>query len=76
MLRGMNPILTIRSMLGLTQVELAAVLQCSQAAVSFYELGKHAMRPQRARRLIAYAGKRGVPLALGDIYVAQRGEAK
>lgn len=63
----MNPIKTIRARLGMTQQELAVVLEMSQGNVSLYELGQ-AVPPAVASCLISYACAHGCPIGYDDIY--------
>lgn len=63
----MNRISRIRAKLAVTQKALADVLQVSQGNVSHYERGQN-MPPEIAKRLIAFAAKRGHPLSFDDIY--------
>lgn len=63
----MNRISNIRAQLAVTQKALADVLQVSQGNVSHYERGQN-MPPDVAKRLIAFAAKRGHALSFDDIY--------
>lgn len=58
----------IRTTLGLSQNALAQLLGMTQGNVSFYELGRQAVPPDVAQRLIEVAKKRGHRLTFDDIY--------
>jgi transcriptional regulator with XRE-family HTH domain len=63
----MNPIKAIRERLGMTQLELAAELDCSQSNVSFIEKGQSVLQPM-AKALIAVAAKRGLAITYDHVY--------
>ena len=63
----MNSISNIRARLKVTQQALADALQVSQGNISHYERGQ-SVPPEVAKRLIAFAGKRGQVLTFDDIY--------
>lgn len=63
----MNPILHIRSRLGVTQSAVAAGIGVSQGNVSNYEHGQ-TMPPEVATRLIAYAKTLGHEITFNDVY--------
>lgn len=63
----MNSIKIIRTELGMTQQELAVVLEMSQGNVAFYERGQ-TVPPAVARRLISYARAHGCSIGYDDLY--------
>lgn len=63
----MSRIKEIRERLGLTQQEFAEALGCTQGNVGHYERGQM-MPPERACALADFAGERGLPLTLDQIY--------
>lgn len=63
----MNRIKAIRERLGLTQAELALALGRTQGNVGFYERGQ-TVPPEVAKRLICFAGERGVGIGYADVY--------
>lgn len=65
----MRPIQVIRTRLGVSQVQLAAELGCTQANVSYYERGQ-TIQPDVAKRLIAFAKSRGLALSYDHVYGA------
>ena len=62
-----QPIKSIRLMLGATQVEVAEALDCTQESVSRYERGA-TVPPDRVPMVIAFAQGRGVRLTFGMVY--------
>jgi putative transcriptional regulator len=65
----MNAIQAIRGRLGLTQVELGALIGVSQGNVSFYERGQNVPAPVAAK-LIEVAGNRGLSITFDHVYGA------
>ncbi|MNW15755.1 helix-turn-helix protein [compost metagenome] len=63
----MNPVKAIREWFGVTQVELAVGIGCSQSNVSAYEKGQ-TVPPASARALIAFAASRGRLITFDHIY--------
>jgi putative transcriptional regulator len=63
----MSNIRTIRTRLGMTQAELGAALGMTQGNVHLIEKGQTVL-PAVARRLIAFAGTKGVRLSFDDVY--------
>lgn len=63
----MNAIKLIRSLLGVSQSELAHALGVSQANVSFYENGQ-TVPPSVAAKLIGFAKSNGVDITYEHIY--------
>ena len=63
----MNAIKPIRSLLGVSQSELATALEVSQGNVSFYEKGQ-TVPPSIAAKLIEYAKKKGFDITYEHIY--------
>lgn len=59
--------LDIRRILGLTQTEMAAALNCSQSNVSFLDRGQ-TITPDLARQLIDAAAALGVSLTFEHVY--------
>ena len=68
----MNAISRIRAQLGVTQSALAEALNVTQGNISHYERGGQAVPPVVAKRLITFAGRRGVVLTFDDIYAPER----
>ncbi len=64
----MNNIKNIRERLGLTQAALAKGIGCTQGNIGHYENKNQTIPPDVAKRLIAFALERGVPLQYDDIY--------
>ncbi len=64
----MSTIKAIRQRLGLTQSELAAGIGCTQGNVGHYENKGQTVPPDVAKRLIAFAGTKGVRLTYDDVY--------
>lgn len=56
-----------KDLLKVTQTELAAALGVTQGNVSFYEKGQ-TIPPAVARKLIAFAKRKGVKLSFDAIY--------
>lgn len=67
-MRRMSNFKRIRASLGLSQDALAKLLGMTQGNVSFYELGRQAVPPDVAGRLIDIAKKRGHTVTFDDIY--------
>lgn len=63
----MNAIKPIRSLLGVSQSELAAALDVSQGNVSFYENGQ-TIPPPVAAKLIEFAKSKGLEITYEHIY--------
>ncbi|WP_376783786.1 helix-turn-helix transcriptional regulator [Achromobacter ruhlandii] len=68
----MNPFRVVRKAAGLSQAQLAVMLDVSQSAVSQYERG--AIQPciKLAKRLVALAADSGLSVSLDQVY-EQRG---
>ncbi len=64
----MNNIKNIRERLGLTQSALAKGIGCTQGNVGHYENKNQTIPPDVAKRLIAFAAKRGLTISYEDIY--------
>lgn len=64
----MNTIRAIRSRLGVSQVQLAEALRCTQGNISSLELGAYGVSPELAGNLIAFARSRGLELSYDHIY--------
>lgn len=58
---------SIRERLGVSQEEMAAALDCSQGNVSLLDHGQTVM-PDTAKKLIAFAAKKGVAIGYEDVY--------
>ena len=69
----MNNVQTIRKRLGLSQAALAAAVGVTQGNISHIEQGRQEVTPSVARRIIAVAADRGVPLGFDDIYAPEGG---
>jgi putative transcriptional regulator len=65
----MRPIQIIRLRLGVSQVQLADGIGCSQSNISNYERGQ-TITPDVARKLIEFARPRGLPLTYDHVYGA------
>jgi putative transcriptional regulator len=65
----MSEFKAIRERLGVTQDEMAEALGCSQGNVSLLDKGQTVM-PDTAKKLIAFAHRRGVEITYEDIYGA------
>lgn len=63
----MSRFLEIRSLLGMTQQEMAEVLGCSQSNVSFLDRGQ-TITPELAAKLVDAAKALGVPLSFDHVY--------
>lgn len=63
----MHKVKSIRELLGLTQLELAQGLGCTQGNVAHYERGQ-TLPPHVAARLISFARRQGVRLTFDHIY--------
>ena len=63
----MSRFLEIRSLLGMTQLEMAEVLGCVQSNVSFLDRGQ-TITPEIAAKLIAASRAMGVQLTFDHIY--------
>ncbi|SQH12998.1 helix-turn-helix transcriptional regulator [Providencia heimbachae] len=66
-----NNIKLIRKELGLSQSELASLLEVSQSNISHYERGSQRVPQDIASRVINLAGERGVPITFDDIYTSR-----
>jgi transcriptional regulator with XRE-family HTH domain len=64
----MHKLKAIRTLLDVTQGELAEALGCSQANVWQMETQGQMLLPDRAERLIGFASKRGIRLTLDQVY--------
>ena len=64
----MSKIKFIRQRLGLTQAALAIGIGCTQGNIGHYENKNQTIPPDVAKRLIAFAAKRGVYIGFEDIY--------
>lgn len=64
----MNTTKAIRTLLGISQADMARALGCTQSNVSFYERRGQSMPIERSIRLIEYAKTRGVRLTAGQVY--------
>lgn len=64
----MNPIKSIRTRLGVTQAILADGIGCTQGNIGHYENKGQTIPPDVAKRLIAFASERGLPLTYDEIY--------
>lgn len=67
----MTPMRAIRLRLGVTQTAMAAGIGCSQPRIVAYERGDE-IRPDTARRLIAYAQSLGLALEMNHVYGGAR----
>jgi putative transcriptional regulator len=63
----MRAFLAIRRRLGVSQVQLAAALHCTQSNVSYYERGQ-TVPPDVAKLLIAFAATHGLQLSYDHVY--------
>ena len=63
----MNSVKRIRTLLGVTQEQLARALGMTQGNVAFYERGQ-TIPPDAAKRLIDYAASYGREVTLEEIY--------
>lgn len=63
----MHNLKRIREALGVTQQVLADGLGCTQGNVGHYERGQ-TLPPETARRLIEFAGARGLSISFDHIY--------
>ncbi|MDN7814877.1 helix-turn-helix transcriptional regulator [Burkholderia vietnamiensis] len=66
----MNNVRSLRSVLRLSQAELAKNIGITQSALSHYENGSCDPLVATARRLIAFARERGVIWRLEDVYAS------
>lgn len=64
------PIKSIRLRLGLSQAALGEALGMTQANVYHYETRGQTVMPDVARRLIAFAATKGLPLTYDHVYGA------
>lgn len=64
----MNYIKSIRNRLGVTQAMLADGIGCTQGNIGHYENKGQTIPPDVAKRLIVFAGERGMPISYEDIY--------
>lgn len=64
----MSNIKAIRAWIGVTQSEMADGIGCTQGNISAYELGRHAIPADVAKKLIAYAKTLGKKLTYDAIY--------
>lgn len=60
----------IRSALDVTQAAIAEAIGVTQGNVSFYEKGQ-TVPPDVAKKLITYAGSRGLKLSFDHVYGAE-----
>lgn len=58
----------IRRTLNLSQAELASAMGVTQSALSQYETGRCQPLIKHAKKLIAFAGGRGILISLEDVY--------
>ena len=64
----MNPIRLIRKTAGLSQMQLAAMLEVSQSAISQYERGAIQPSIKQAKCLVALAADAGLSISLDQVY--------
>jgi putative transcriptional regulator len=66
----MRPIQIIRVRLGVTQVDVAEAMGCTQPNITYYERGGR-IPQDRARKLIEFARGKGLPLTFDHVYGAE-----
>ncbi|RMX08518.1 XRE family transcriptional regulator [Corticibacter populi] len=67
----MSTIKSIRSTLGLTQVDLARLAGCTQGAIGQFERGEASPSIETAKRLVASLRPLGLDLSLDQLYGLQ-----
>ena len=68
-----NPWQRFRSQTGLTQAQLAQLLDMKQTAISMYECGDRLPAPAYARRFLKLAKRRKIRMSMDEIYARQKG---
>lgn len=68
----MNNVRSLRKTLGMSQAELAKSIGVTQSALSHYENGSCDPLVETARKLIAFAGTRGITWCLEDVYASPK----
>jgi transcriptional regulator with XRE-family HTH domain len=64
----MNPILTLRRLLKVSQTELGTAIGVSQSMVSQYEKGASTPSPETVIKLIQFSRSRGIEVSFESIY--------